>query len=315
MSKGRILFMGTPEFAVVSLNALVAAGFEVVAVVTAPDKPAGRGRRPRASAVKERAMALGLPVLQPLLLKDPAFLAELDRLAATLYVVVAFRMLPRAVWDKPAMGTINLHASLLPDYRGAAPINWAVINGESITGATTFKIAEAIDTGDILLRQELGIGPEDNAGDVHDRLMMLGAGLLVRTVEGLFAGTLTAIPQGQGASHVAPKLTPANCRIAWSEPTGRVHDLVRGLAPHPGAWTTWITPGAAPQRFKVLRTRPSDRSGDAEAGAVTINGDLLFVRTKTGWLEILELQPEGARRMDAASYIRGLRTTAGHRFE
>lgn len=315
MSKCRIIFMGTPEFAVASLEALVAAGCEIAAVVTAADKPAGRGRKLSMSPVKKRALELGLPVLQPVLLRDPGFLAELDRLSAPLYVVVAFRMLPKMVWEKPALGTINLHASLLPDYRGAAPINWAVINGETVTGATTFRIAEAIDTGDILLQEEIRIGVDDNAGDVHDRLMMSGARLLVRTVEGLFAGTITGAAQGSGNKHLAPKLTPENCRIRWNDRTLHIHNLVRGLAPFPGAWSLWTTSGATPKRSKVLRTRCSNRGGSSDPGTVVIEEAQMFVATGDGWLEVLELQPEGARRMDVPSFVRGLRSKEGQRFE
>ena len=184
-SDQRIIFMGTPEFAVGTLNALVLARIEVAAVITAPDKPAGRGRQMRGSAVKERALELNIPVLQPPKLKDAAFLDELDQINASLYVVVAFRMLPEAVWNRPEYGTVNLHASLLPDYRGAAPINWAVINGEHTTGVTTFKIQHAIDTGDILLQEPLEIGPDETAGELHDRMMSIGASLMVRTVHGL----------------------------------------------------------------------------------------------------------------------------------
>ena len=313
MSKGRIVFMGTPEFAVASLNALVDAGFDVAAVVTAPDKPAGRGRQLRASAVKQRAAELQLPVLQPERLRDPAFHAELDRLGAALYVVVAFRMLPEAVWSKPSLGTINLHASLLPDYRGAAPINWAVINGEERTGITTFKLTHEIDTGDILLQEKVPIGAEDVAGDVHDRLMERGAQLLVRTVEGLLAGTITAVPQGDGERHGAPKLTPESCRIQWNMTTAQLHNLVRGLSPFPGAWTQWLMPDMAPQHFKIMRTRLSDLNDPAAEGTVHITADQLFVRASDGWLEVIELQPEGKRRMEAGAFVRGLRSTTNIR--
>ncbi len=315
MIKGRIVFMGTPEFAVAGLNALLHEGFDVAAVVTAPDKPAGRGRQLRASAVKQRAEELGLTVLQPERLRDPDFLAQLDRLSASLYVVVAFRMLPEAVWSKPTHGTINLHASLLPDYRGAAPINWAIINGEERTGITTFKLTHEIDTGDILLQEEVMIGAEDLAGDVHDRLMERGAALLVRTVEGLFAGTITPSAQGAGQRHVAPKLTPESCRIQWNVPAARAHNLVRGLSPFPGAWTHWLSPDTPAQHFKILRTRVADHDGQIHAGGVNIMGDRLFVRTVDSWLEVIELQPEGKRRMDAAAFVRGLRSTTNIRVE
>lgn len=315
MSKGRIVFMGTPAFAAASLDALMRAGFDVAAVVTAPDKPAGRGRHLRTSAVKDHAVRSGIPVLQPERLRDPAFLADLDRMAASLYVVVAFRMLPESVWARPPLGTINLHASLLPDYRGAAPINWALINGEARTGITTFKLSHAIDTGDILLSEQVPIGPEDDAGTLHDALMARGALLLVRTVEGLFAGTLTARPQAGGGRHDAPKLTPAVCRIQWNAPSKQVHNLVRGLSPHPGAWTFWLAADKAPEHFKVLHTRTIDDSAPGAPGTVRIERDRLLARAQDGWLEILELQPEGRKRMDAAPFVRGLRSRDNIRFE
>ena len=315
MSKGRILFMGTPAFAVASLDALVKAGFDVAAVVTAPDRPAGRGRHLRTSAVKDHAVRSGIPVLQPERLRDPAFLAELDRIAASLYVVVAFRMLPESVWARPPLGTINLHASLLPDYRGAAPINWAIINGEERTGITTFKLSHAIDTGDILLAEEVPIGPEEDAGTLHDTLMERGASLLVRTAEGLFAGCLPAKPQVGAGHHEAPKLTPAVCRIQWNGPSMRVHNLVRGLSPHPGAWCCWLADDKSSEHFKVLRTRPTEDRAPSVPGSVRINGDRLLVSAQDGWLEILELQPEGRKRMDAASFVRGLRCRDKIRFE
>ncbi len=309
MSDQRILFMGTPEFAVATLNALVEAGLEVVAVVTAPDRPAGRGRQLRESAVKVRACELGLPILQPERLKDPAFLEELDRLNASLYIVVAFRMLPELVWNRPLHGTVNLHASLLPDYRGAAPINWALINGERRTGATTFKIQHEIDTGDVLLQEELEIGDNETAGELHDRLMVSGASLMVRTVQGLFSGSLSAVPQQQGATHAAPKLTPENCRIQWNTSARDIHNRVRGLSPFPGAWTTWNTPAAPSQHFKILRACVADMSGMGSPGAVRIEHQRMLISTGSGWVEALEIQPEGKRRMDAASFVRGLRST------
>lgn len=314
MNNHRIVFMGTPPFAVASLNALVDARIEVAAVVTAPDRPAGRGQQVRMSAVKERALQLGLPVLQPEKLKAPEFHAQLDALGASLYVVVAFRMLPEAVWGRPPLGTINLHASLLPDYRGAAPINWAVINGERRTGVTTFFIQETIDTGAILLREEIAIGADETAGELHDRAMHIGATLLTRTVKDLFDGTVDSIPQEQfpgEAAHHAPKLTPSNCRIPWHLPAQRVHDHVRGLAPFPGAWTHWTQGGQAPQHFKVLRTRIADGTHAGAAGTVTLSGDRLFVRCGEGAVEALEVQAQGKRVLDAAAFVRGLRDRTG----
>ncbi len=309
MSTERILFMGTPEFAVATLNALIADGLEVCGVVTAPDRPAGRGRQLRASAVKERALELGLPVLQPERLKDPAFHAQLDALGATLYVVVAFRMLPEVVWARPPLGTVNLHGSLLPAYRGAAPINWAVINGEERTGVTTFRIQHAIDTGDLLLQAETTIGPEETAGELHDRLMMIGAELMVRTVHGLFDASLIPTPQVIDATHpppVAPKIATNTTRIDFSQHAKKVHDHVRGMSPFPGAWCTWTLAEAAPVHCKLLRTRPAHELLHAMPGAVSLRNGRMVVQCGEGVLEILELQLEGRKRMTAAEVLRGL---------
>lgn len=305
VSTRRIVFMGTPGFAVESLRALLDAGIAVAAVVTAPDRPAGRGQQLRMSAVKTFALERGLPVLQPEKLRDPAFLDALDALRADLYVVVAFRMLPAVVWQKPPLGTINLHASLLPAYRGAAPINWALINGEHRTGATTFFIREEIDTGDILDRVELPIGPDENAGELHDRLMRAGAELLTRTVRRLLDGDRTSSPQqaADGALPSAPKLTPENCRVRWDLPAQLVHDHIRGLSPQPGAWSVLRRPDGREERFKLLAARPVDGSA-AAPGTVHADGSLR-VRCADGWIELLELQPEGKRRMAAADYLRG----------
>jgi methionyl-tRNA formyltransferase len=317
MSTRRIIFMGTPEFAVATLNALVADGCEVAAVVTAPDRPAGRGRQLKASAVKERALELGLPVLQPEKLKNPSFLKTLDDLQASLYVVVAFRMLPALVWQRPALGTVNLHGSLLPAYRGAAPINWAIINGERLTGVTTFKIQQEIDTGDILLQEKMEIGAEENAGELHDRMMEVGAQLMVRTVNGLFAGTLNAQPQHCDASTpppAAPKISPATCRMQLDLPVARVHDLVRGMSPFPGAWCRLVLPTEDIQ-FKVLRTRSAEpfAAGTVAPGTVRQEQERLYIACGDGWLEALEVQPEGRRRMAAPEFLRGLRPGTGLR--
>lgn len=306
MSK-RIVFMGTPEFAVASLDALLRAGIEVVAVVTAPDKPAGRGRQLRMSAVKEFALAQGLQVLQPVKLRDPEFHAALDATGASLYVVVAFRMLPVEVWKRAPLGTINLHGSLLPAYRGAAPINWAIINGEERTGATTFFIREEIDTGDTLDRVEIPIGLEETAGEVHDRLKDVGAELLVRTVQRVLAGDRSSTPQpeGDGAFPIAPKLTTDGCRIQWSQPTMRVHDFIRGLSPFPGAWTQLVRADGSRMQFKVLRSVIAIGPAQSQPGAILASGDQLLVACADGWLRALEIQPEGKRRMPAADFLRG----------
>jgi methionyl-tRNA formyltransferase len=306
-SAPRIIFMGTPAFAVAILDGLMDAGMEVAAVVTAPDRPAGRGRQLRASAVKERALQLGLPVLQPERLRDQAFLDELDRIGADLYVVVAFRMLPEVVWTKPRLGTINLHASLLPDYRGAAPINWAVINGEQRTGLTTFLIGHDIDTGDILLQEEMSIGSDETAGELHDRMMAVGAQLVVTTVKGLASNTLHPRPQaGNGALHAAPKIHAQDCRMDVQQDARQVHDHVRGMSPFPGAWCRLMEDGRDAMHFKVLRTRLTGSAVDAEAGTVRTPDHAMQVACQDEWLELLEVQAEGKRRMTAAEFLRGL---------
>src|SRR6195952_2091472 len=237
----RIVFMGTPQFAVASLDALIQAGSDIVGVVTAPDKPAGRGQKVSESAVKQYAVANGLKVLQPEKLKSPEFLADLKALHADLQVVVAFRMLPEVVWDMPAKGTINLHASLLPQYRGAAPINWVLINGEKESGVTTFCLKQEIDTGDILFTEKVTLTGHETAGELHDRLMYKGAGLLVKTVKGVESGMYTENPQHQLVEGVelkhAPKIFKEDCQIDWKQPAEMVYNLIRGLSPYPTAYT------------------------------------------------------------------------------
>ncbi|MDX9750051.1 MAG: methionyl-tRNA formyltransferase [Flavobacteriales bacterium] len=301
--KARIIFMGTPDFAVPTLNALVEAGHTVVAVVTAPDRPAGRGRLPRASAVKVRATELGLPVWQPERLKDPGFLEQLHGAVADLYVVVAFRMLPREVWARPRLGTINLHASLLPQYRGAAPINRAIINGEQRSGLTTFVIGEDIDTGDLLMQEAMDIGPDETAGELHDRMMAAGAVLVTRTVRGLLDGTLRPMPQqATGELRTAPKLHAGTGGIDPRRSVRAVHDLVRGLSPYPGAWARLHGGG----RLKVLRTAPSGDHGAAAPGEVHAVRGRPMLRCADGWLELVEVQAEGRRRTSGADLLRGL---------
>ncbi|HOY28920.1 MAG TPA: methionyl-tRNA formyltransferase [Flavobacteriales bacterium] len=310
----RIIFMGTPDFAVATLDALVADGLDVCAVVTAPDRPAGRGRQLRASAVKERALEFGLPVLQPEKLKDPAFITALEDLDAALYVVVAFRMLPEVVWTKPVLGTVNLHGSLLPAYRGAAPINWAVINGETRTGVTTFLIQHEIDTGDLLLQDEVPIAANDTAGDVHDRLMTIGAGLMVRTVHGLFDASLRGTPQvidRNAPPPTAPKLNNANMHVACDRPASQVHDHVRGLSPYPGAWCTWTDANGISTHLKLLRTALTERSVTQAPGTLIVDGPRLFATCNDRMMEILELQAEGRKRMLAAEFLRGTRHVEG----
>jgi methionyl-tRNA formyltransferase len=300
----RVVFMGTPEFAVGTLAALLQAGVPVVGVVTAPDKPAGRGHKLQASAVKQFALAQNLPVLQPTNLKDPAFQEAMAALGGDLFVVVAFRMLPQAVWAMPPMGTLNLHASLLPKYRGAAPINWAIIRGEQETGVTTFFITHTIDTGDLLLQQSVPIAPDMNAGALHDVLMTVGAQLVVQTVAQLAAGTLHGTPQPVGEDlPTAPKIFPSDCQLNWHSPARAVYDKLRGLAPYPGAWSK--LDGAL---VKLLAASPAiDYATPAVApGTLQVrHKHQLWACAQDGWLQILSLKPEGKREMAADAFVNG----------
>jgi methionyl-tRNA formyltransferase len=303
----RIVFMGTPEFAVASLHALHEAGCDIAAVVTAPDRPAGRGRKISVSPVKEYALVHGMRILQPEKLRDPAFVSVLREINADLFVVVAFRMLPESVWSIPGKGTFNLHASLLPQYRGAAPVNHAVINGETRTGVTTFLIDKEIDTGMILLSRETEIGPEETAGSLHDRLMGMGAALAVETARGLFEGSLNPVPQNeiQGRElKPAPKIFPADTVIRWPEPAEKVHNLIRGLSPYPGA-TAILKKGDKNLRLKILESRRRDDISD-EPGTIVISGkSVMLVACLKGSIEILSLIPEGRREMSASEFLRG----------
>lgn len=301
-SQRKIVFFGTPGFAVASLDALVSAGFHIAAVVTAPDKPSGRGLLMHTTAVKDYAVLKGIPVLQPEKLRDPAFIEALQKIQADLQVVVAFRMLPEIVWNMPPLGTINVHASLLPQYRGAAPINWAIMNGEAQTGVTTFKLKHEIDTGNILLSRSTPITESDNAGTVHDRLMILGGELLVETVSGLFAGTISEQPQefaGTDSKH-APKIFKEDMRINWAQSRQAVRNFVRGLAPYPTAFCTFSS-----KNLKVFAVSETDYSGDAPVGTILVAAGRLLARAADGWLSIDDLQMEGKKRMDAAAFLRG----------
>jgi methionyl-tRNA formyltransferase len=301
----RIVFMGTPEFAVASLDALVNSRHQVVGVVTVPDKPASRGLKLTSSAVKDYAVAHNLPVLQPEKLKNEVFIAELKNLSADLQVVVAFRMLPEIVWSMPRLGTINLHGSLLPQYRGAAPINWAVINGEKETGVTTFLLQHAIDTGDILYKENTPITDSDDAGTVHDRLMAIGAKLIVKTVDALADGTAKPVKQeavAEGDLKTAPKIFREHCKVDWNKSATEKFNFVRGLSPYPGAWTELAT-DKGKTVIKIYKCKAD--SQQAQPGQVIIKDNRLFVGCKSGSLEILELQAEGKKRMDAASFLRG----------
>lgn len=304
--KLRIIYMGTPEFAVTSLNALVEAGCNIVAVITAPDKPAGRGMELQQSAVKKYAVSKNLPVLQPEKLKNPAFLEELKALKADLQICVAFRMLPEVVWNMPPMGTINLHGSLLPQYRGAAPINWAVINGEKETGVTTFKLKHEIDTGDILLQERFPIKETDTAGTIHDIMMHVGAGLLLKTVKGLADGSLKEMPQllstDQPLRH-APKIFTETCEINTKQSAEEVYNLIRGLSPYPAAFT--FLKG---KKLKIYRAERLNIQPDVAAGEFTTDGKTyLHLACSDGWLSLLEIQLEGKKRMVAEDFLRGYR--------
>lgn len=305
----RIVFMGTPEFAVAILEKLVAENCNVVAVVTAPDKPAGRGMLLSQSAVKQFAVQNGLKVLQPVKLKDPLFIEELQLLHADVQVVVAFRMLPEMVWNMPPMGTINLHASLLPKYRGAAPINWAIINGEKETGITTFKLQHAIDTGDVLMRQKISIRPDETAGELHDEMKVLGAQMVYDTLEGYCNGTLQPIPQNklqhEAIGHIpeAPKLHTETCKIDWHKSSVEVYNLVRGLSPYPGAFTFLNEKVLKIYRASFEIESPTVSIGDFETDGKTY----LRFATVDGWLYIKELQLEGKKRMLVEDFLRGYR--------
>ena len=309
----RTVFMGTPEFAVASLDALVQAGCHIVGVITAPDKAAGRGMQLQQSAVKKYAVEKGLHILQPDKLKNPGFLEQLRSLQADLQIVVAFRMLPEAVWNMPPMGSVNLHGSLLPQYRGAAPINWAVINGEKETGVTTFKLKHEIDTGDILLQERFPIGDDETAGEVHDKMKAIGAQLLVRTVAGLAEGTLKKTPQlstgnlpageadrPETLKH-APKIFTETCRIDFSKTVNEVHNLIRGLSPFPGAFTSLDS-----KTLKIFRTEKQPGStGSASGSFETDKKQFLKFACADGYVLVKELQLEGKKRMAVEDFLRG----------
>ena len=316
----RIVFMGTPEFAVASLDKLVNAGCNIVGVITAPDKAAGRGLQLQQSAVKQYALQNELNILQPEKLKNPQFLAELKSLQADLQIVVAFRMLPQLVWDMPPMGTVNVHGSLLPQYRGAAPINWAIINGEKETGVTTFKLKHEIDTGDILMSTIIPVGDNETAGELHDRMKEIGATLLLNTVNGLTAGNLKELPQAttikavptaglQPALKHAPKIVTETCQVNWNKPVQEVYNLVRGLSPYPTAFTF-----LGGRKLKLYQTEKITAAIGDDHSAVTPAGEFktdqktfLYFACADGYLSIKELQLEGKKKMAIADFLRGYR--------
>lgn len=305
--KLKIVFFGTPEFAVESLDRLIKDGQDIAAVVTMPDKIAGRGHKLIQSDVKKYALEKGLRVLQPEKLKSPEFIETLKEINADLFIVIAFRMLPEAVWTMPPLGTFNLHASLLPKYRGAAPINWAVINGEKETGVTTFFLKHEIDTGDIIDYEKIEIQDEENVGSVHDRLMKLGADLVSESVKRIADGSVTSTPQPEGDFTPAPKIFKETCRINWNQPAIQIFNLIRGLSPYPGAWTLLLRKNSdgIPSDCKVFSAKLSEKSSEGLPGNISLEGDRMFVDTLDKKLEILSLQPAGKKAMETSAFLRG----------
>jgi methionyl-tRNA formyltransferase len=306
----RIVYMGTPDFAVESLKALVEGGYDVVGVITMPDKPAGRGMKLQYSPVKKYALSQNIPLLQPEKLKDTRFLSDLQALQADLQIVVAFRMLPEVVWNMPRYGTFNLHASLLPQYRGAAPINWAVINGETETGITTFFLTHEIDTGKIIDQERISIGDADNAGTVHDRLMLLGAKLVVKTVDRISSGNLDSMDQEailQGNEpRPAPKIFKETCEINWNDSAKRIFDFIRGLSPYPAARTELKTPDGELLHLKVFETEKRISGHNYMPGTLVCDGKTVMdVAVKDGFIRLLSIQQAGKKRMSAADFLRG----------
>lgn len=308
----RIIYMGTPEFAVAPLKALVDNGFNIVAVVTGEDKPQGRGRTIKPTPVKELAVSLGIPVLQPAKLKDENFQAKLRSYKADLQIVVAFRMLPEAVWAMPKLGTFNLHTAILPQYRGAAPINWAVINGETKTGVTTFMLDHDIDTGGIMLKHEVDILPEDNAGTLHDKLMVVGADLVVKTVEMILSGNVKTIPQSELIKpgtilKPAPKIFKEDCRLDFSKDGITIKNLVRGLSPYPTAFTT-LKIKDKDMSLKVFAVDFEPSKGVTETGKVlTDNKSFIKISCSDGYVQLLDIQLEGKKRMGVVDFLRGVK--------
>ncbi len=316
----KIVFFGSPNLAVESLKKILEAGYEVVAVVTAPDKPAGRGMKLKPTAVKEFAQDKGIPVLQPHNLKDEEFLEKLRAAGADVFVVVAFRYLPKQVWSIPPLGTINLHTSYLPDYRGAAPINWAVVNGETQTGVTTFYINDKLDTGNIILRKRVPIYPEDTAGDLHDRLMTQGADLLVETLRLIESGKATPIPQADlekefNQLKTAPKLTQENTRIDWNNSAQAVYNFIRGMSPYPGAWTTLVDDekGKKTPNVKIFRATAIEDNHNLPSGTIVTDKKTFFkVAVPDGFVEIKEIQLPGKKRLPIEEFLKGFKAGKAH---
>ena len=310
----RIVFMGTPQFAVESLKHVNESGYHIVGVVCPPDKPAGRGHKLQSCEVKKYALSQNLNVLQPLKLKNPDFLAELEALKADLFIVVAFRMLPKEVWNLPKYGTFNIHGSLLPQYRGAAPINWALINGETKTGVTSFFIDEKIDTGATLLYKECAINEEDSAGIVHDKLMLLGAALATETCDAIFSNTIQAkIQADNGFLKEAPKLFKANCRIDWHKSAQEIHNHIRGLSPYPVAWTLFNQPNSTEVVIKLHKSSYTLCEHQNEPGSIKATKSDLKIFTKDGFINVLEIQAPGKKKMDCRSFLNGFTLSDEHK--
>ena len=304
--------MGTPEFAVESLKELVENEYNVVAVVTMPDKPAGRGHKIQYSDVKKYALSQNLPILQPSNLKDEAFIEELKSYKADLQIVVAFRMLPEVVWGMPRLGTFNLHASLLPQYRGAAPINWAIINGDKETGVTTFFLEHEIDTGKIIMQERVAIGENDSVGEIHDKLMILGGKVVTETVDRIIANQVNPLSQSQIIENEciemrpAPKIFKETCEINWDQPLEVVHNFIRGLSPYPAAWSTLTSTSGESWKVKIFKTRKVQKEHNIAIGSVFQEGrENLKIAVQGGYLDILEMQLPGKRRMPIADLLRG----------
>lgn len=311
----KIVFMGTPEFAVASLDALIEGGYTIVGVITAPDKPAGRGKQLSQSAVKEYALSKKLNILQPQNLKDEDFLEQLRALEPDIQVVVAFRMLPEAVWSMAPLGTFNLHASLLPNYRGAAPINWAIINGEKTTGVTTFLLDRDIDTGKVLMQRKVEIFPIDNAGHLHDKLMQAGKDLVVETVVQLRTGKAVPVPQRMSLDiKPAPKIFKETCRIDWNQPVKQVYDFIRGLSPYPGACAFTGQADGKNAMYKIFASEITNIPSTAKAGEIFCEDRVMFVNCKDCRIQIKEIQAEGKKRMPVSDFLNGFRFEGEERF-
>ncbi|MAT38128.1 MAG: methionyl-tRNA formyltransferase [Ectothiorhodospiraceae bacterium] len=306
----RIVFMGTPDFAVPSLQAILKSTHEVAAVVTAPDKPRGRGQKVSSTPVKQCAEEHSLPLIQPESVKAPEFVEALHTVQADCYVVVAFKILPPEVFNIPPKGTFNLHASLLPRFRGAAPINWALMRGEEESGVTTFLIDEKVDTGNILLKEAIPIGKDMTAGELHDALSALGANAIVKTLDGLESGSLSPKPQDDTEATPAPKIWRETCRIDWSKPAEEIHNHIRGLSPYPGAWTM-----LGETQFKILRSAIASTEGQGNPGAIVASRDSIEVECADGRIEVVELQMQGKKVLRADAFLRGYTFPEGSTFE